>query len=103
MNRKLLCVFWLCLLCGCSGTSRDSLMQEQLDIMKVAGEVLATVQDVESAKKAKPKLRSHGIRMQELEIKEKSLPELTPDEGRRLREKFKDRAPDIGRFVREVI
>jgi hypothetical protein len=78
-------------------------MKEQFDIMKEAGEVLATVKDVESAKQAKPKLRDCGIRMQELEKKENSFSELTPAEGKRLWEKHKDRAPDIGRFIHEVI
>src|SRR5262245_46762585 len=69
MSRKHFGLLWLSLIWGCGGNSRDSLMTEQFDILKDAGEVLATVRDVESAKQAKPKLRGFGIRMQELEKK----------------------------------
>ena len=103
MNRKQIGVLSLCLLCGCGGDSRAALMKEQFDILNEAGEVLASVKDVESARQAQPKLRDFGVRMQALEKREKSLPQLTPADGKRLRAQYKDRAADIGRFVHEVI
>ena len=92
------------LLCGgCGESSRDQLFTEQLDTMKEAGSVLARVKDVESARAAKPQVSDLAQRMLNLSKREKELPALTPDESTRLREKFKDRAQDVGQFGMEIV
>ncbi len=103
-NCRIIIVAGLLLFCGgCGGSSRDRLLTEQLDAIKEAASVLASVKDVASARTAKPNLRDFSERMQNLSKREKNLPVLTPEESTRLRNKFKDRAKDYGKYGEALV
>ena len=100
---RIVLVTCLLLCAGCGGGSHDRLFEEQLDLFKETTGVLAGVKDGESARAAKPQLRDIAERMQTLGKREKDLPPLTAEESAHLREKYKDRALDVGKYAEEIV
>jgi molybdopterin converting factor small subunit len=90
------------LMTGC-GETHDSLMKKTIDTMEEMTEVMATIQDKESAEKAAPKLEKLGEKLEALGEKAEELGE--PDQATqdKLQEKYGKRMEEVGmKFVGQM-
>jgi hypothetical protein len=70
-------------------------MKEAIDKMKEVATILEGVTDESSAQAAKPKLQAVSAEMKAIKVKADKLGKPTPDEDKRLREKYEPQVKEL--------
>jgi hypothetical protein len=78
--------FALLFLCGCSSSTHDELIKQQIGCLEEAAEILESVTDFASAGAARPKLKKIVARIEEQNARGRALPAAPADELRKLAE-----------------
>lgn len=90
-------------LAACGGDSHAAFMEDTVDLMAEAADVLEGVTDVDSARAASKRLEKLGKQMQANRERLDALGEADPEAADKAMEKYLDRSEEIGQRMMETM
>ena len=90
-------------LSACGGDSHESVMDDQFDLMDEMLDILDGVTDETSAKEAAKEMEALGERMADLAKRAEKLPDLTPEQQKRLETMAAERQADYQKRMQELV